>query len=533
MKLWFRNRFTVKKTTEFREWRTENSILKFISSNLDSNGRLTAEADDLPDENEDGEQLKFAPGLMDAMFGIEDSADSQKRVDELANLLKKIADRGDKSSEQEFYRLITENDNAISIIDNFLQSIVRKSLSIEPYLFSFAKDLTTRSDQRNAVKFGIAILGLCQNKSVLDSLKILGLHDEFTVYSTIAIANLSDNPVHDLWHLAEKVNGWGKIQLVERLAVMDIDQPIKDWLIREGYKNSIMYEYLAYTCALHGELHEKLQQPQIDQKLFRSAADLLEALIAEASPAEDISAYTHAAPVIENFIRHGRQHTGNIADFNALHRLKDFLSELKNNPEARRDNGWNKNLIAHCLTGIADILNSKDWKTLVYEDLKNPDSVIYWNAKQAAKELEIDLWETVWHKLQANPADPSAWFDVTYNSKPEHVGQVIDFAIRHLPLDELASGPEDSLGLGATYIKHNCLDTVITYLEDYPGQGEKIILTGLKSPVTRNRNMTIRVLNKWKRENWSPQIEKELTHLKDLEPNKETREDIQKLLNGQ
>lgn len=198
MKLWFRNRFTVKKTTEFREWRTENSILKFISSNLDSNGRLTAEADDLPDENEDGEQLKFAPGLMDAMFGIEDSADSQKRVDELANLLKKIADRGDKSSEQEFYRLITENDNAISIIDNFLQSIVRKSLSIEPYLFSFAKDLTTRSDQRNAVKFGIAILGLCQNKSVLDSLKILGLHDEFTVYSTISIANLSDNPVHDL-----------------------------------------------------------------------------------------------------------------------------------------------------------------------------------------------------------------------------------------------------------------------------------------------------------------------------------------------
>lgn len=533
MKLWFRNRFTVKKTTESREWRTENSILKFISSNLDNNGRLTTEADNLPDENEDGEQLKFAPGLMDAMFGIEDSADSPKRVDELANLLKKIADRGDKSSEQEFYRLITENDNVISIIDNFLQSIVRKSLSIEPYLFSFAKDLTTRSDQRNAVKFGIAILGLCQNKSALDSLKILGLHDEFTVYSTIAIANLSDNPVHDLWHLAEKVNGWGKIQLVKRLATMDIDQPIKDWLIREGYKNSIMYEYLAYTCALHGELHEKLQQPQIDQKLFRSTADLLEALITEASPAEDISAYTHAAPVIENFIRHGRQHAGNIADFNALHRLKDFLSELQNDPEACRHNGWNENLIAHCLTGIGDILNSKDWKTLVYEDLKSPDSVIYWNAKQAAKQLGIDLWETVWHKLQANPADPSAWFDVTYNSKTEHVGQVIDFAIRHLPLDELASGPEDSLRLGATYIKHNCLDTVITYLEDYPGQGEKIILTGLKSPVTRNRNMTIRVLNKWKRENWSPQIEKELTHLKDIEPNKETREDIQKLLNGE
>ena len=74
---------------------------------------------------------------------------------------------------------------------------------------------------------------------------------------------------------------------------------------------------------------------------------------------------------------------------------------------------------------------------------------------------------------------------------------------------------------------------MISYLENYPRQGEKIILTGLKSPVTRNRNMTIRVLNKWKRANWSPQIEKELMHLKNIEPNKETRKDIEKLLNGQ
>ena len=212
---------------------------------------------------------------------------------------------------------------------------------------------------------------------MLDDLKILGLHDEFTVYSTIAIAQLSDNPVLDLWHLAEKVDGWGKIQLVERLAVMDIDQPIKDWLIREGYKNSIMYEYLAYTCALHGELHEKLQQLQIDQQLFRSAADLLKALIAENNPAEDISAYSHAASVVENFIRHSRQHAGNIADFNTLYQLKDFLSELQNDPKPVSQNGWKKNLIAHCLAGIADILNSRDWKPLVYEDLKSPDNITY------------------------------------------------------------------------------------------------------------------------------------------------------------
>lgn len=532
MELWFKSRFTGKKTKEFREWRTEKSILKFISSHLDSEGRMNTEACSLPDEN-DKEQLKFAPGLIDAMCGTAHTADSLKKAGELANLLKQVADKGDKNSEQEFFRLICEDDNAIGIIDKFLQSIVREQLSTEPYLFSFAKDLATKSDRRNAVKFGIAILGLCQNKSVLNNLKTLGLHDEFTLYSTIAIANLSDNPVHDLWHLAEKVDGWGKIQLVERLAEMDIDQPVKDWLIREGYQNSIMYEYLAYTCALHGELHKKLQQPEIDPELFRSAAELLEAMLTEDGPAEDLSMYSHAASVVADFIRHGRQQAGNTADFCILHQLKNYLSELQNDPEARRQNSWNEDLIAHCLTGITEILDSRDWKPLVYEGLKSPDNVTYWYAKQAAKLLGIDLWENIWDRLQANPTNPSDWFDVTHYSKPEQAGQVISFALRNLPLDELVTGPGDSLGLGAAFATYSCLDTVITYLEDYPRQGEKIILTGLRSPVTRNRNMAIRVLDQWKRENWSPAIEKELLHLKDTEPNQTTREDLLKLLDGQ
>lgn len=75
--------------------------------------------------------------------------------------------------------------------------------------------------------------------------------------------------------------------------------------------------------------------------------------------------------------------------------------------------------------------------------------------------------------------------------------------------------------------------TEITYLQNYPRQGEKIVLAGLKSPVTRNRNMAIRVLDKWKQENWSPEIRRELMHLKDIEPNQNTRVDIVKILNGQ
>lgn len=300
--------------------------------------------------------------------------------------------------------------------------------------------------------------------------------------------------------------------------------------VREGYKNSVMYEYLALSCARQGGLHEKLQQAEIYRELFQSAGDLLEALITEGSPAEDISAYSSAAAVVENFIRHARQHANGIADFNILHLLKDFLSELQNAPEACRQNGWSEDVSARCLTGIAAILDSRDWKPQVYEDLKSGDNVVYWNAKQAARRLGIDLWETIWHRLQDKPDELSSWYDVTLSNQPEHAAEVIDFALRYLPLDQLATGPVNSLGLGQDYMKYSCLDAVITYLENYPRQGEKLVLTGLKSPVTRNRNMAIRVLGKWKRENWSPEIERELLHLRDIEPNEDTRADIDKLL---
>src|SRR5690554_2125307 len=244
IKKWLQDIFDKKESIEIKEWRTDNSILKFLSSNLDENDHLSEKAHDLPDEKKDDEKVRFAPGLMDAMFGADDSDDSKKRIRELTKHLKRVASKGDKINEQEFYRLITENEGVIGIIDDFLQVVVNDSLPIEPYLFNYAKDLTTKTDKRNAVKFGIAILGLCQNKSVLNDIKILGLHDEFTVYSTIAIANLSDNVENDLWELAQKVDGWGKIQLVDRLARPELREPIKDWLILDGYKNSIMYEYL-------------------------------------------------------------------------------------------------------------------------------------------------------------------------------------------------------------------------------------------------------------------------------------------------
>jgi hypothetical protein len=486
----------------------------------------------LPDEKPTNEnEVRWAPGLLDSMFGAQDSNESKLKVEELVKLLKRISEYGDKRSEANFHQLITETDSIIGIIDDFLERAINLSPPINPYLFEFSKDLAFKTKHRNSVKVGVALIGICKGKSVLNEIKIVGLHDEFTLFSIVAISNISYDVVNDFWEIAKKVDGWGKIHIVERLAIMELPNTIKRWLIIDGYKNSIMYEYLAYTCAVNGELHDVLKQESVDISIFKASAEIIAALIA-GGPAEDISHYQFASILIENFVRHAKVQANDISHFIMLNQIKYFLTDLQNDIAEQSKNGWTQNIISNCLIDIVEILNSRNWSELAVVALNSSDNITFWNGKQAAKMLHIDIWEIVWPKLKINPSESSLWYDVVNEAKPENVDEVILFAAAVIPLKELATGPRDSLGLGAEFIKHQSLDYVITFLENYPTKGEPIILAALDSPVTRNRNMAIKVLHKWGKSNWSKSIVTKLERLSKIEPNNSTKENIFRVLDG-
>lgn len=528
-----KNLFVSKDNSEILEWRTDASIYKFLTENLNEEGKLKDSANDLPDEKPTNEnEVRWAPGLLDSMFGAEDSNESKVKVEELVKILKRISEYGDKRSEAKFYQLITETDSIIGIIDNFLERAINLSLPINPYLFEFSKDLAFKTNHRNSVKVGVALVGVCKGKSIVNEIKTIGLHDEFTLFSVVAISNISDDIVNDFWEIAKKVDGWGKIHIVERLAKMELPNAVKNWLIIDGYKNSIMYENLAYTCAINGDLHAVLKQESVDTSIFKASAEIIAALIA-GGPAEDISHYQFASILIENFVRHAKVQANDVSHFILLNQIKDFLTDLQNDIAEQSKNGWTQDIISNCLIDIVKILNSKNWAELAVAALGSSDNIIFWNGKQAAKMLHIDIWEIVWQKLKVNPSESSLWYDVVNEAKPENIDEVILFATTVIPLKELATGPRDSLGLGPEFIKHQSLDYVITFLEQYPTKGEPIILTALDSPVTRNRNMAIKVLHKWGKNNWSESIATKLEKLSEIEPNSSTKENIYRVLNGQ
>lgn len=525
---WIKNIFARKEEMEILDWKTKDSILVFLQNNIASNGTLKPSTENLPDEKKADDEIKFAPGLLDSLFAEDDSDESKIRIRRLSILIDKVSKRGDKQSKSDFYREITENDSVVGILDQFLEKIVQSALPVDPYLYGYALDLATKTNNRNSVKFGIAILGLCQNQKPIEQIKVLGLHDEFTVFSTVALINISDNLIYDLWELAKLVDGWGKIQLVDRLAELELTEELREWLVLEGYKNSIMYEYLALTCAVNGELNKKLQNDSIQPELFKAAGEIIVALIDE-GPADGMSEYSDARETIQSYIRHAKKQKLNITDFNNLHYIKDFLEDFETDIQAIKN--WSESPI--CINEINNIVDSKLWTKEVESALESTDSIKYWNGKQASKKLGIDITQTLWNRLEKYPLESTSWHDIINYTKSDSAQSIVDKAIELLPLEELSTGPKNSMGAGPDWHKHQSLDYVITLLKNHPKLGEKIILAGLESPVIRNRNMTLKTLENWKQENWSDAVHKGLATLEKNEPTADVKENLGKLLKGE
>lgn len=525
--------FEKSKKAEIQLWEDDISIYQHISDNLDSqSGRLKESAYKLPDDERRFKptDLRWVAGGMDGAFGHHSGGQDLEQADEIANLLHNFAKSGSRNSEQRIYNILL-NDSLVGYIDTALEKAVELGISPEPYLHGFANLLTTRSPDRGPVKFGIAILGLIRDPADLAIIKLLGKHEEFTLFSAVAISNLAKNPEVELFELAKTVDGWGKIHLVERLAQTK-DPAIKYWLIRDGYKNNIMYEYLVYSCAVGGDLHQELANRSIDEKLFDSAGDIIKALIC-GGPAEDIRKYEHAAELISAYLKHFGSFPKKLDHFLVLRSVYTYLSDEDWDNTAATKNGWSEELRGRVLESIQHLSDQSEWIELVNQGLSSSDQQIFYNADRAARHFGIDTWRVHWTRLQSEPMNASNWYFVMSLANDARIDEIVAFATKILPLDKIATGPAEERGFGPIFKVHSCLDFILQDLKRYPGKGESLILAGLASPVIRNRNMALKALSSWGLDDRSDKLNCALAEALSAEPSDDVRNRIQKVLHGE
>lgn len=526
-----RTLFGQKKPTE-SPW-NEDSIYSLIQSRVDPDtGKLDTDDLVLPDEIEvQGDSgVRWAAGAMDGVasyhMGIQKQKTMAKRV---ASLIQDVARNGDSRAEASLVEILAD-ESILGIIDDVIELLAESGVPVEPHLHDLALNLCTHTRKRGAVKLGIALLGVMAITKHEPIIQTLGKHDEFTLYAAVALTNMFEDPSKSMWELAKSVDGWGRIQVVERLVPTD-DEEIQRWLRLEGFRNSVMYEYLAHPAAVHGRLCEALADGDVGKEELIAASEIISALIAgDGAPAEGMGTYDDAAKTCDRFLRQVAKAEPQIAYFLTAHSIIDYIESDERETSDQNKYGWTEAMRSSVLESAKAIVANSHWKKLVLSALDSEDDMQFHDGNMAARHLDIDTYDKHWKRLVEKPSDSGRWFYVMQQANAERIGQIIELAESEIPLDEIATGPSDELGLGTEYNSHCCLDFILQDLGAYPGHGWPCIDAGLRSPVVRNRNMAINALEGWGKDALPSKATLALEKAISIEPDSDIKERLQNLL---
>ena len=346
--------------------------------------------------------------------------------------------------------------------------------------------------RRDAVAGGIVLLGVAGDRRDRDLLLLLGALEDLTLYAVVALARTQPDPDRAVFEMARRVAAWGRIQAVERLKGTS-DPQIRGWLLREGFRNEVMNEYLAHLAATTGDLYTAMLDPEPDEALLDGAGGIIDALCAVGGPAKDIRDYPDGPAVIGRYLTLVRDRAPSLARAAIVLGLGDFL---ESGEAAGLD--WGSGSRDELRDACRVLARRPSWRAVVEGALADPDLAAFRRALWPAAQLGIPTRQRVRARLRTDPFDGYLWALLLEDCPDAEIDDLITLAQELLPVSELAAGPASSHGIGSGYYPpDHVLDQIVTWLGSYPGRGWILIRTALRNPVIRCRNMAIRTLARW------------------------------------
>lgn len=462
-------------------------------------------------------KLRWVGGAMDGVLGHgAESAVREKRVLAIVRTLQELQQRADDESLRALYDVVVE-DAIVGVIDAVTERLTDSPQSQNhSRLGEIGRYFASRAGHREAAKFGLALIGAFGDARDSELLRTLARSDEFTLFAGIALARVSDRPEQALWDLAKEVHGWGRVQMVRRLKDTS-DPEIQAWMLREGFRNNVMDEYLACICARAGRLHEALNEQFVDPVLLDGAAEIIRALII-GGPAEDIDDYEHSGDACESYMNIVWSRTDlSLRHFLTVAKSKWFLTQ-PDGWEKRNQKQWTDSRRGNIQSLADDVLGRESWRSTITDALTSETKQIFHEGDEAAQVLSIDTWELHFSRVRVNLLTSSSWYRLMQQTNENRIGEVLTFAESVLPFDRIETGPGNELGLGPNFQPHQALDWILQDLRRFPGHGWRMIKGGLGSPVVRNRNMAINALSEWDPNSWSTEMRTEIERAIEIEP---------------
>ena len=507
------------------------SIYELIKNSIQNNGELPEDFK-LPPKDPNG--VPWADGAMDGVY-IYHTVGNEEDIEPLKNIVFQISEGKFEEAETNLDKL---DFSMVSRTNSLLSWIIQEQKQINiDNLCEFTISQLSTSKNIEVIKFCLCVLEIIKletEKDTIEKVKILALSDEFTLYCLNILKNLK-NSNEEIFEIAKKVKGWGRIYSVKYLKVTNDE--IKEWILEEGCHNYIIPAYTAYTCAKKINLVEILNEDKISNKKFNDISYLMNALLDEEA-ITGISNLEDRELLIERYLEKAKTLASTEEDYYAVITLKEYI---KNNKEI------NNELIKIC----DEILNSENTRNNVKELLKEGYGY------NIAKYLGIDIDKYILEYLQDNPLkNPYIVFNI---SERENMKKLVSLIEKKLTLEKLEGTPTDKFySKNEKNKEYIFLDTIIKKLgnfgrtegkfvvsvypvdptasmdepENFIGIGENLIICALNSPYVDIRYGAVNTLESWKEKGYilSNEIIENMKNLEKLEVDEELKIKLNELL---
>ncbi|WP_329378502.1 hypothetical protein OG625_10115 [Streptomyces sp. NBC_01351] len=154
-----------------------------------------------------------------------------------------------------------------------------------------------------AVTVGLALLAEVGTTDDIPFIQMIGLLSApFGPLAVEALERLPGAAESLLWY-AERVTGWGRVDVVHALSSRDEPQ-VRAWLLRRSCDGDFLNSYFAGQVAVHVGLHEELGGLDTDAELVDHIGRILYLMHSCDGRGLTLADYPHAAAVLEAHARH-------------------------------------------------------------------------------------------------------------------------------------------------------------------------------------------------------------------------------------
>lgn len=487
--------------------------MDYILENIQDDGMLASEfcVNIEYEKNRAKSEIKFVDGFSDGGM-MYHCATNEQDAKPLFEVLHLISNKKFEEAQNllDVYFCDMQSVDTLSIIDDVQKWIYDNSKELNASnIANFSFHMLSLSRNIEAIKFSLSLLELFDLSDMEEcriAIKNLALCNEFTLFCIFAINSWPDKN-ELIFEMAQKVRGWGRVFAIARLEPET--EAIKKWLLDEGQNNEILDEYSALEIANKINIAELVKDKNITNKTYKNLGKLISNLLTE-GPVAGISALDNKDDVIEQYLLRAAEQKNDIRDYEIIYNILEYIHGLNDNPKQY-----------HLKQLCGALLVTVQCKKTIEKALEEGDGFYL------AKNMQMNYYEAALKCIKKDPLKHINLLELVLNDDTDNNNKVIDLYTQILPLDKIATGPEDIIGFGhelSTDILN--LSSILSQLFDRPGLGEKLLICALNSLSTQNRNSALNVIENWrdKKLEISVEVKSALQKLKKVEVNEKLKE---------